>query len=263
MAKFNEIDMTNWKESDIITDSLWIIPQRSNYGKHSNFYHGNFVPQIPYQFIKRYTKTGETVLDPFIGSGTTAIECENLNRNCIGIDIQQDLVDRLRDLINPVTSFSEFISGDSCNEDTFSVVKYIMEKKGIEKTQLAILHPPYADIIKFSNNQEDLSNSKSLNDFLSRFKKVVKNCISVLEKNRYLIIVIGDKYASSEWIPLSFYCMNIAKKEGLTLKSVIVKNMEGNRAKQNQTAIWRYRALASDYYIFKHEYIFVFKNQVK
>lgn len=36
--------------------------------------------------------------------------------------------------------------------------------------------------------------------------------------------------------------------------------MEGNRAKNNKRAIWRYRALSSDYYIFKHEYIFVFKK---
>ena len=53
--------------------------------------------------------------------------------------------------------------------------------------------------------------------------------------------------------------MNEAYKLGLTLKSVIIKNMEGNRAKQNKEGIWRYRALTSDYYIFKHEYILIFK----
>jgi hypothetical protein len=47
---------------------------------------------------------------------------------------------------------------------------------------------------------------------------------------------------------------------GLTLKSIIIKNMEGNRAKQHKEAIWKYRALSSDYYIFKHEYILLFKN---
>jgi hypothetical protein len=53
--------------------------------------------------------------------------------------------------------------------------------------------------------------------------------------------------------------MNEAQKLGMTLKSIIVKNMEGNRAKLNKEGIWRYRALTSDYYIFKHEYIFIFK----
>ena len=49
-------------------------------------------------------------------------------------------------------------------------------------------------------------------------------------------------------------------KIGAYVKSIIIKNMEGNRAKQDKAAIWKYRALSSDYYIFKHEYILLFKN---
>ena len=45
--KYNEIDMKNWKKSDINTDSLWIIKERDKNGKHKNIYHGNFIPQIP------------------------------------------------------------------------------------------------------------------------------------------------------------------------------------------------------------------------
>lgn len=57
MSKINDLDLTNWKElEDIWTDSLWVINERDKKGKHSNFYHGNFVPQIPNQMIKRYTK---------------------------------------------------------------------------------------------------------------------------------------------------------------------------------------------------------------
>ena len=54
--------------------------------------------------------------------------------------------------------------------------------------------------------------------------------------------------------------MNEAQKLNLTLKSVIIKDMKGNRAKRGKESIWRYRALSSDYYIFKHEYILIFKN---
>ena len=108
--------------------------------------------------------------------------------------------------------------------------------------------------------KDDLSNAKSLKEFLSGFALVLKNTISILENGRYLAIVMGDKYTAGQWIPLGFYCMNEAQKLGLTLKSIIIKNMEGNRAKQNKEGIWRYRALSSDYYIFKHEYILIFKK---
>lgn len=260
MSYFNDLDLEKWRESEIWTDSLWIIPERDKTGKHDGFYHGNFVPQIPRQLILRYTKKNETIFDPFVGSGTTAYEAENLNRNFIGIDIQENLVDYVRKNIEPKNNFFELIAGDSAKTESLKKVKEILKNQKKGNIQLAILHPPYADIIKFSNMEGDLSNAKSLKEFLERFSTVLRNTLEVLEKGRYLAIVIGDKYTAGKWIPLSFYCMNEAQKLGLTLKSIIIKNMAGNRAKQNKEAIWRYRALTSDYYIFKHEYIFIFKH---
>jgi len=88
MPIFNDLNLDNWKESEILTDSLWIIPERDKTGKHNGFYHGNFIPQIPHQLILRYTKKNEIVFDPFLGSGTTVYEAESLSRNFIGLDIQ-------------------------------------------------------------------------------------------------------------------------------------------------------------------------------
>ena len=70
MAKYNDIDVSKWKEyEDILTDSLWIFNKRDNSGVHTAGYHGNFVPQIPNQLFKRYTKKGDWILDPFSGGG--------------------------------------------------------------------------------------------------------------------------------------------------------------------------------------------------
>ena len=38
--KYNDLDLKNWQELDINTDSLWIINQRDKTGKHKNVYHG-------------------------------------------------------------------------------------------------------------------------------------------------------------------------------------------------------------------------------
>lgn len=61
--KNNDLNLENWKELDINTDSLWLINERDKSGKHENNYHGNFVPQIPNQIIRRYTKKNDIVLD--------------------------------------------------------------------------------------------------------------------------------------------------------------------------------------------------------
>jgi hypothetical protein len=76
-SKINDINLLRWKEyDDIITDSLWVLDKRDTSGAHIGWYWGNFIPQIPHQMMLRYTKKGDWVLDTFVGSGTTLIECK-------------------------------------------------------------------------------------------------------------------------------------------------------------------------------------------
>ena len=56
----------------------------------------------------------------------------------------------------------------------------------------------------------------------------------MLDAGRYLALVIGDKYAKCEWIPLGFQTMNEVLRRGFTLKSIIVKNFEETAGKRNQ-----------------------------
>ena len=92
-GKINDLNLNRWKEyNDLITDSLWIIGRRDQSGVHNADYWGNFIPQIPNQFLRRYTKKGDWILDPFVGSGTTLIECKRLGRNGLGIELNQKVV---------------------------------------------------------------------------------------------------------------------------------------------------------------------------
>lgn len=260
MPKFNDLDLKNWKEIDLNMDSLWIIPERKKWWKHSNFYHWNFIPQIPEHFIHRYTKKWWWVLDLFLWSGTTAVECENLERNIVGIDLQEELVNRAKELIDSEKMFSHFWVWDSWSEEIKEKIQKILHFREIEGFDLVFLHPPYDDIVKFSDNKNCLSNCKNIENFYEKFSKVAKNAFDLLKKWWYCVLVVGDKYQNSEWIPLWFNCMNECLKVGFKLKSTIVKNMEWNRGKLWNGGIWKYRALNSDYYLFKHEYIFVFKK---
>ena len=260
MSRYNDIEIADWKNyGDIETDSLWIIEKRDNSGAHSGDYHGNFVPQIPYQLFSRYTKKGDWILDPFMGSGTSLIEAQRMKRNAVGIDLQQKIIDAAK------IKIAEEFSAESkiftfCGDSSTIDIKNCLEVAGVDKVQFVIFHPPYWDIIKFSDSPQDLSNCGSLEDFLKNFGKVIDNTTTFLEKNRYCACVIGDKYAKSQVVPLGFYCMNLFLEKNFLLKAIIVKNFGETKGKANQQAIWRYRALKNDFYIFKHEYIFIFKK---
>ena len=263
-SKINDLNLNRWKEyDDIFTDSLWILDKRDNSGAHNAGYWGNFIPQIPNQFLRRYTKQGEYVLDAFLGSGTTLIECKRLGRNGVGIELLPEVVEMAKKNIscekNIFNVKTEVINADS-TELNFKIE---LENRGIKSVQFLIMHPPYWNIIKFSKNEKDLSNAKNLEDFLNLFGKIVDNTYDVLDKGRYFAVVIGDKYSQGEWIPLAFYVMNEVLKRGYILKSTIIKNFEETKGKMNQKELWRYRALVGGFYIFKHEYIFLFKKVKK
>lgn len=260
--KINDINLLRWKEyTEIITDSLWVLDKRDTSGAHLAWYWGNFIPQIPHQMMLRYTKREDWVLDTFVGSGTTLIECRRLGRNGIGIELNPEVAQRATDYVekeyNEYGVTTEIITGDSRIID----VKTVLDKHRISHVQLLIMHPPYHDIIKFSKDDRDLSNAKNIEDFLKMFGDVVDNASPFLEKGRYFALVIGDKYSKGEWIPLGFYCMQEVLKRGYLLKSIIVKNFEETRGKRNQKELWRYRALVGGFYIFKHEYVILFKKR--
>jgi len=264
-VKFNDLNLENWKELDVNTDSLWLIKERDKSGKHKNIYHGNFIPQIPNQLIRRYTKEDETILEPFAGSGTTLFECEKLNRKYIGFDINDEMISYIKTNMQDNLLYKDFYI-ENCNsldeiqvEANFQKAK---EKFGINSVQFVLMHPPYMDIVKFTDKKEDLSHIDNIQEFVDKFKIVCQNSLKYLDKNRYFSIVIGDVYKNSEVLPLGFYVMDMIKRNfKVKLKGIIVKNIEGNRGKLGSGGIWRYRALSSDYYIFKHEYIFVFKKE--
>lgn len=257
--KFNDIELSQWQDCDINTDSLWLIPERDKSGKHSNFYHGNFIPQIPNQLIRRYTKLGECVFEPFMGSGTTLFECESLGRKYIGFDINPKIIESVNQMMSNSDPTNFLIA--NCNSMDFQHISQNFHKFG-STAQFLLLHPPYMDIIKFTDNENDLSHNDNIHDFIRAFKTVCENSLQFLDKNRYFALVIGDVYKNSEVLPLGFYCMDMLKRNfKVKLKGIVVKNIEGNRGKLKSGGIWRYRALSSDYYIFKHEYVMVFKKE--
>lgn len=97
--KINDLDLKDWKNIDINTDSLWIFDKRDNSGVHNANYHGNFVPQIPRELMQRFTQKGDFVLDPFLGGGTTLIETQRLERNGIGIELQEEVAKQAKKII--------------------------------------------------------------------------------------------------------------------------------------------------------------------
>ncbi len=148
-SKINDINLHRWKEyDDIITDSLWVMDKRDSSGAHLGWYWGNFIPQIPHQMMLRYTKKDDWVLDAFVGSGTTLIECRRLGRNGLGIELNSDVVKKATELIEKEQNKYK-VNTRVVNDDSRTAnIGGALEEYGVKQVQLLIMHPPYHDIIK-------------------------------------------------------------------------------------------------------------------
>jgi site-specific DNA-methyltransferase (adenine-specific) len=76
-----------------------------------------FPDELPYRIIKLFSYVGETVLDPFLGSGTTMKVARQLGRNSIGIEIKRSLIP----IIKKKTGFDGQRRLDG-NDDTFEII---------------------------------------------------------------------------------------------------------------------------------------------
>jgi len=97
--------------------------------------------------------------------------------------------------------------------------------------------------------------------FIERFTSIARAYRALLERRRFAVLVIGDKYARGELVPLGFRCMQAMNDAGFRTRSIVVKNIEGNEiGKGRDNNLWRYRAIRGGFYLFKHEYVMIFQN---
>lgn len=245
MVAYNDLNYNDWKKylGDITTDAIWVtpningkfeIPKRDFLPKNSNTFHGLFIPEIPYQFIRRFTKNGEIVWDCFGGSGTTKKVSDLLDRKCI---------------INDISPQEDFII--KADSTTFNPNS---------KIHLIFMHPPYHSIIKYSDKKDDGSNCNSIKDFLDWFEKVVKNVTSHLEKNRFLILVCGNIYQNGEEHTLGVWCKDIILKYGFKCKSHIIKDYGETKGGSKNYNLNYYRALRGNFNSFYGDNIFILQK---
>ena len=96
------------KEQSIMTKEEW----KEYFASHWNFngvkqmgHIAMFPEELPKRLIKMFSFAGETVFDPFAGSGTTLLAAKNLNRNSIGYEINKDFEPIIREKlgVNKIT----------------------------------------------------------------------------------------------------------------------------------------------------------------
>jgi DNA modification methylase len=95
-------NVSNWLNRDKAypTNVLHLATECNNKNHSAAFPEG-----LPAWFIKLFTKEGDTVLDPFMGSGTTNIVANRMRRNSIGIEILPEYYEMVKSQLSPVEAY--------------------------------------------------------------------------------------------------------------------------------------------------------------
>jgi DNA modification methylase len=231
--------------------TVWSFARRGNWATHKSTYRGNWSPDVVRNLILRYSKENDYLLDPMIGGGTTAIECKLLNRNLLALDINPNAIKITNDSLDFESEFSPNIKTTINDCRNLSLLKN-------ESIDFILNHPPYADIIKYSNKEieQDLSNIHNLDKFCDEMEVVAKEFYRVLKKDKYCAILIGDTRRNKMYQPLAFKVMQKFLNVGFKLKEDIIKQQHNCKA----TGFWVNKSKEYNFLLIMHEHLFVFKK---
>ena len=238
------------KNFELECTTVWSFPRRGNWATHNAKYRGNWAPEIARNLILRYSKEGDLLLDPMVGGGTTAIECKLLNRNLIACDINDEALEITKNALQFECINSPKI--EICRNDARDL-SFIEE----ESIDFILTHPPYANIIRYSDNIDgDLSQIKDLDKFCDEIEKIAEEFYRVLKREKYCAILIGDTRRNKLYQPLAYKVMERFLKVGFLLKEDIIKHQHNCKA----TGFWKKRSQEYNFLLIMHEHLFVFKK---
>lgn len=229
-------------------NTVWAFPDRGKWATHDAKYRGNWSPYIPRNVILRYSQEGDTVLDPFVGGGTTAVEAKLTKRNFIGFDINPAAVERSRQKCE-----FQFDTTASSVIDVADARKLPLNDNSID---LICAHPPYADIIHYSDDIKGDLSLLSMKDFLFEMGKVADEFYRVLKKDKFCAILMGDMRKKGMVQPLAFETMRVFELAGFKTKEIIIKEQHNCKA----TGYWKTNSIKFNFLLLAHEYLFVFKK---
>ena len=237
------------EEFELEMNTVWSFPDRGKWATHDAKDRGNWSPYIPRNLLLRYSNEGDLILDQFAGGGTTLVEAKLLNRNVIGVDINNNALEHCKEKCDFEYENSGkvyFYEADARN------LNFISDKS----IDFICTHPPYANIIKYSEDIEnDLSHLK-VKDFLIEMEKVASESYRVLKKDKFCAILMGDTRQKGHIIPMSFEVMKIFEKVGFKTKEIIIKEQHNCKA----TGFWKTNSVKYNFLLIAHEYLFVFKK---
>lgn len=263
-----EMDGKTWLRYSI---SVWNDIKKSaaeQKTQHPALFPGMLVQRL----LKIFTREGELVLDPFLGSGSTLVEAANLGRNGLGLEISGEYVALARRRLEQRQLSLDNV-GSPSSEIRLTVhhadARRLKEYLGAESADFCLTSPPYWNILSrkrtadgkeikdYGNAESDLSLLGDYRRFTGELKVVFEQVYHVLKPWKYCVVIVMDIRKGSDFYPLHMDLSNCLSEAGFVLDDIIIWD---RRSEYNSLRPLGYP------YVFRvnkvHEYIMIFQKRV-
>lgn len=240
----------------IFTTTLWEYPSQhydtwigadgelhrsSHFGatQGSKDYTGATPSWVIWQCLMRYTREGDTVLDPMCGSGTTLDVCADLNRKGIGCDLAPSRPD-----IRKADARRIPLPNNSVD--------------------FVFIDPPYSTHVDYSDDPRCIGKLSTGGEdggeaYYEAMGEVIGECHRVLRDQRYLALYVSDSFRKrpgkpgGDFMPIGFHLLNLL---GGLLKPVDIIAVTRHNQKLER-GNWRKAAEEGNYFLRGFNYLFL------
>ena len=222
--KLNELSGREW----IKFTKSWFIHRPEARGDRKIRHPASFPESMVKEFVSFFTRKGELVVDPFVGTGSTLVAALETGRSGIGFEIVKKYADiargRVKDSLtqNAVrgtpesgSSWTRIVTGDS------SKLSKAWREKGFPLADYCITSPPYWNQLRkshmrqkgraekgldttYSDNPHEIGNIEDYNDFLRALKRTFDEVHKVMKPKGYLTIITNNVFSNGRMFPLAF-----------------------------------------------------------
>jgi DNA modification methylase len=218
---------------------VWKFAYESRDVRDKKAHPATFPIALAKRCISLFTHEGELVLDPFVGSGTTLVAAQDLNRNAVGFDLKQEYVDLS---VSRVDTLSK--SGPAtqvvCHDDARNICRYLEP----DSVSLILTSPPYANLLNRPRlNKSRRSDQRSNEQFLKveqysqdardlgildlpsyqeAMAQIFQGLLPLLKTQGHCLIDVPDMWQENQRITIHMAVVDALRQVGYELRNTII-----------------------------------------
>lgn len=220
--KLNDLDSKSWLKFQ----KSWFIhnppPRRKDVLRHP----AKFPESLAQEFIEFFTKSGQVVFDPMVGTGSTLVAALRSGRHSYGLELNQVYAD----IANHVVHEEQEALGDSASDLVAKVItgdaqnfEMYVKLEQIPPIDYIITSPPYWNMLRargaetqknrrtspeldvfYSENTNDLGNIDDYEEFIGRLAHIYEQLKTHLKPRAYLTIIVKNVKKGGRIYPLAW-----------------------------------------------------------